>query len=104
MTSLAPPPGVGSPAAPPAAPTPPSRERRDGARTAPARRASSPADQRRGHRFPRLALLLLAVLVLAPVAWWVAPLIPWTPPWLQPAGPLVASGTLEADEILVGSE
>jgi multidrug resistance efflux pump len=46
----------------------------------------------------------LALLILAPVGWWFAPLIPWTPPWLQTSGPLVASGTLEADEVLVGSE
>jgi HlyD family secretion protein len=44
------------------------------------------------------------VLILAPVGWWLSPLIPWTPPWLLPAGPLVASGTLEADEVLVGAE
>jgi HlyD family secretion protein len=48
--------------------------------------------------------VLLVLLILVPIGWWFAPLIPWTPPWLQPAGPLVASGTLEADEILVGSE
>jgi HlyD family secretion protein len=43
-------------------------------------------------------------MILAPVGWWFSPLIPWTPPWQRPAGPLVASGTLEADEVLVGSE
>jgi HlyD family secretion protein len=48
--------------------------------------------------------VLLALLILVPVGWWLAPLIPWTPPWLRPAGPLVASGTLEADEVLIGSE
>jgi HlyD family secretion protein len=60
--------------------------------------------KRGGRRFPRLALLLLVLLVLVPVGWWFAPLIPWTPPWLQAAGPLVASGTLEADEVLIGPE
>jgi len=49
-------------------------------------------------------MLLLAILVLAPIGWWLAPLVPWVPPWMRPAGPLVASGTLEADEVLIGSE
>jgi multidrug resistance efflux pump len=56
------------------------------------------------HGPPKLALMLLALMILVPVGWWFSPLIPWTPPWLRSAGPLVASGTLEADEVLVGSE
>jgi multidrug resistance efflux pump len=99
MTPVAPPPRPGAPPAQPAAPA---------QSPAPSRGAYAPAPaasiKQRGHRFPRLALLLLALLILVPVGWWFAPLIPWTPPWLQASGPLVASGTLEADEILVGSE
>jgi multidrug efflux pump subunit AcrA (membrane-fusion protein) len=52
-----------------------------------------------------LAVLLL--LLLGAAGWWVihAPWAPaWMTPWVQPAGPLTASGTLEADEILIGSE
>src|SRR5262249_50268162 len=100
-------PGVDAPTAPGHAPAPPApgRERRDGSPAPPARSPSpSPSGRRQGHRPPKIALLLLAILILVPVGWWFAPLIPWTPPWLQTAGPLVASGTLEADEILVGSE
>jgi multidrug resistance efflux pump len=110
MTPLASPPETDSPTAPasppstPSTPAAPARERHDGG--PPAR---SPAPERRSHGVPKRALLLLAVLILAPVGWWLAPLVPWaslpwTPPWLQVAGPLVASGTLEADEVLVGSE
>jgi multidrug resistance efflux pump len=47
--------------------------------------------------------LILAVLLLGVTAWWLSPL-DWTLPWAQPAGPLTASGTLEADEVLIGSE
>jgi multidrug resistance efflux pump len=103
MTSVAPPPRIDSPMAP--APSLPERERRDNGQP-PVTRPSTPApaDRQGGHRFPRLALVLLALLILVPVGWWFAPLIPWTPPWLQAAGPLVASGTLEADEVLIGSE
>jgi multidrug resistance efflux pump len=91
-----------APATAPAAPVapPPARPRRDGAERA----APAPAPRRRGHRPPRLALILLALLVLGPVGWWIVTTVPWTPPWMQPPGQLVASGTLEADEVLVGSE
>ncbi len=61
------------------------------------------------HRRPPVALLVLFLLLLAAGAWWLAAGRPtpvqWLPwPWREPAGPLVASGTLEADEVLVGSE
>jgi multidrug resistance efflux pump len=39
-------------------------------------------------------------LLLGVVAWWALT----TRPWLTAPGPLTASGTLEADEVLVGSE
>jgi multidrug resistance efflux pump len=104
MTPLASPPTPDAPTAPASPPSAPARERRA---SAPPARSSSPAPRR--HGIPKRALLLLAILILAPVGWWFTPLVPWaslpwTPPWLQVAGPLVASGTLEADEILVGSE
>ncbi|GIV78052.1 MAG: hypothetical protein KatS3mg050_2446 [Litorilinea sp.] len=76
----------------------------------PAPTAVAPAEpSRRRHGRPPAILAILLVLLLATAVWWIgagrpAPtqLLPW--PWQEPAGPLVASGTLEADEILVGSE
>ena len=60
-------------------------------------------------RWPILVVLL--VLVVGVAGWWlvVSPRarsqpLSWTLPWSQPAGPLVASGTLEADEVLIGAE
>jgi multidrug resistance efflux pump len=101
MTPVAPPPRPDAPPAQPSAPPRPAASPGRGGAYTPAPAAPS---RRRGHRFPRLALLLLVLLILVPVGWWLAPLVPWTPPWLRAPGPLVASGTLEADEILVGSE
>lgn len=55
------------------------------------------------HRFPWPIVILLLLLLLAAVGWWlVRP--SWTPLWVQPPGPLIASGTLEADEVRVGAE
>jgi multidrug resistance efflux pump len=99
----APPPAPAPSAPTPPAPAPPARPRRDGAAPPPAS-TPAPADRRRGHRPPKLALLLLAVMILGPIGWWIATTTPWTPPWMVPAGPLTASGTLEADEVLVGAE
>ena len=62
--------------------------------------ASAPAEQRRSHRPPRLALGLLLLLLLGAAGWWAAT----ARPSARPPGPLTASGTLEADEVLVGSE
>ena len=58
---------------------------------------------RRAHLPPRLVVVPLVLLVLGAVGWWVVT-SEWTPPWVQPPGPLVASGTLEADEVQVGAE
>src|SRR5262245_7312468 len=88
-----------APPAPAPTPRPAGRPRRTEQRPAP-----TPPKKPARHGLPKVAVLLLAIMILAPVGWWLVPLIPWTPPWLRPAGPLVASGTLEADEVLVGSE
>jgi multidrug resistance efflux pump len=88
------------PAAPPAAPrTAPAVRppRRDGAEVGP---TAVPTARRAGHRPPKLAILLLALIILAPVGWWIVTAVPWT----RPDGPLTASGTLEADEVLIGAE
>lgn len=71
---------------------------------APAGRPSSgTAESARRHGLPRPVLAFLLLLLLGAAVWWAAP-ASRTLPWLQPAGPLVASGTLEADEVLVGAE
>jgi multidrug resistance efflux pump len=90
--------------APPAPAPAPASKPADRPRRPEQRPTPAPSTRPARHRPPKLALLLLAMLILGPVGWWLSPLIPWTPPWLHPAGPLVASGTLEADEVLVGSE
>jgi multidrug resistance efflux pump len=48
----------------------------------------------------RLAVLLVLAAAAAGLGWWALT----TQPWIRAAGPLTASGTLEADEILVGTE
>jgi multidrug efflux pump subunit AcrA (membrane-fusion protein) len=63
------------------------------------------------HR-PRWPILVVLLLLLVGVAsWWLfassqarSQPLSWPLPWAQPAGPLIASGTLEADEVLVGAE
>ena len=56
---------------------------------------------------PIIAFSVLAPLLIAAAVWgfgangWTRP---WMWPWTQPEGPLTASGTLEADEYLVGFE
>lgn len=52
------------------------------------------------HRAPRVFVGVLVATALATAAWWLAT----NRPWVTPPAPLTASGTLEADEILVGSE
>lgn len=44
--------------------------------------------------------MLALIVVVGVVGWWLVT----ATPWLRPATPLTASGTLEADEVLVGSE
>lgn len=66
-----------------------------------------PPERTLRHRRPPMALLVLLFLLLIAGAWWLAASRPapvqWLP-WQKSAGPLVASGTLEADEVLVGAE
>ena len=51
----------------------------------------------------RFFVAILLLLAVGTGIWW-AVTSGWQPPWAQPAGPLTASGTLEADEVLVGAE
>jgi multidrug resistance efflux pump len=67
-----------------------------GATLSPAPPAAEPD---RLHRPPRPVLAVLLLLLLGAAGWWAA-----TSLWARPAGPLTASGTLEADEVLVGPE
>jgi multidrug efflux pump subunit AcrA (membrane-fusion protein) len=62
------------------------------------------AQSPRRHRLPWPVLAFLLLLLLGAAAWWAVSSARWTLPWAQPAGPLIASGTLEADEVLVGAE
>lgn len=52
------------------------------------------------HHPPRPAMAVLGMLVLAGLSWWAVSA--WQA--AQPPGPLAASGTVEADEVLMGSE
>src|SRR5581483_12262407 len=72
---------------------------------APGRSAGSsptrPPARAQGHgRWRRLLLLLVLASIVGVAGWWALT----TQPWVQRTGPLVASGTLEADEVLVGTE
>lgn len=49
----------------------------------------------------RILIILLVIGGVASGGWLLS--TGWTP-WVAPAGPLIASGTLEADEVLVGAE
>ena len=73
-----------APAAAPARPVPPSVEPHHGPR-------------------PTLVIGLVLVLAIAAAVWWLSG-NDWQLPWVQPVTVLTASGTLEADEILVGFE
>ena len=55
--------------------------------------------RQRTHQPPRVVLVVLLLLLLGGAGWGAI-----AAPWAQPPGPLVASGTLEADEVLVSSE
>ena len=67
-------------------------------------RSTQPAKETGGRHIPRRALIAVPLLLVLGVAVWWASTNAWQLPWVQPPGPLVASGTLEADEVLVGSE
>lgn len=67
---------------------------------APRRDGTRPAPKKQGHNVLRPLALLLVLGVLAAVAWWLYTV----QPWVMAPGPMVASGTLEADEVLVSSE
>lgn len=70
-----------------------------------ARGTPVPAPERlpQHRRWPVVAGLLLLLVLLGVAVWWLTTSA-WTPPWVQPVEPLTASGTLEADEVLVGSQ
>src|SRR5690348_6177670 len=54
---------------------------------------------------PLRPLVALVIVVGAGVAiGWAVTTTGWTPPWVQPPGRLTPSATLEADEVLVGSQ
>jgi multidrug efflux pump subunit AcrA (membrane-fusion protein) len=68
---------------------------------APPRPAASRPPAPPAHRPRQGALLaLVALLLLSGAGWWILTAVPWT----TPPGRLAASGTLEADEVLVGFE
>jgi multidrug resistance efflux pump len=87
------------PASPPASPPSRARPRREQLPSEPPSRT-----QRRGHGPPKALVAVILLIILGAVAYWLisSRTIPW--PLTTASGPLVASGTLEADEVLVGSE
>jgi multidrug resistance efflux pump len=58
---------------------------------------------RKSHRMRRLTFILLFLLLIGAAGWWFYN-ASWTPPWVETDGLLVASGSLEADEVLIGAE
>ncbi len=54
-------------------------------------------------RFRPLFAAILLLFVVSTAVWWLMT-SGWEPPWVQQPGPLIASGTLEADEIMIGAE
>ena len=73
--------------------------------TTPAIPPSSPPPAHPSHRgrLLRRVALVLVVLAIGAVSWWLLT-TEQLAPWAQAAPALTASGTLEADEILVGAE
>ncbi len=71
--------------------------------TSAAHAPAAPAEAHRPH-LPRRAIFIILLLILLGATGWWASTTQWTPPWVQPPGPLAASGTLEADEVLVGAQ
>jgi multidrug resistance efflux pump len=59
-----------------------------------------PSGQKGHSRLPRLLLLVVLAAIVSVTGWWAYT----TQPWIRAAAPLTASGTLEADEVLVGTE
>jgi HlyD family secretion protein len=59
--------------------------------------------RRRAHP-PRWLFAGLLLLLAGAAVTWYGIRTNWVPPWVQPPAPLSASGTLEADEVLVGSQ
>jgi multidrug resistance efflux pump len=66
-------------------------------------RPATPAAAHRHAPRPQLVVGLVLILAVAATVWWLSS-TGWTLPWAQPVEQLTASGTLEADEILVGFE
>ena len=65
---------------------------------------AQPAENGRGPRpMRRLAFILLLLLLIGAAIWWLST-SSWTPPWVETNELLTASGSLEADEILIGAE
>jgi multidrug resistance efflux pump len=62
--------------------------------------ALPPAAPPRSHHLLRVLLTLVVLVVVSAGAYWLYT----ARPWIVVGGPLVASGTLEADEVLVGTE
>ena len=62
------------------------------------------AEKAKPHRRPHPAPGIVRVLLLVAAGVWRFWPADWVLPWTQPEGPLTASGTLEADEVLVAFE
>ena len=65
--------------------------------------SATPSAEHRHAPRPALVIGLVLLLAVAATVWWLSS-TNWTLPWAQPVTTLTASGTLEADEILVGFE
>lgn len=95
-----PPPGDGTDGRVAAPPDPNYRLSPGAAKPDPAFVAAPPATR---HGPPRALVIVLVLALLAAAAWFFRP-ADWVLPWEAPEGPLIASGTLEADEVLVAFE
>lgn len=60
-------------------------------------------NEHKPRRMRRLSFIFLFLLLIGAAGWWLYN-SSWTPPWVETADPLVASGSLEADEVLISSE
>ncbi len=69
-----------------------------------ARLGTQPAGNgRQPRRLRWLGPVLLLLLLIGAAGWWLYA-SSWTPPWVETDGLLSASGSLEADEVLIGAE